>query len=58
MCGPSWASHAAPPAAASIPDATSGLGPTLGMSTIVDRLDARMRPPLIGRNATPVTSGE
>ncbi len=58
MCGPGWASHAVPPAAASIPRATSGLGPVRGMSTIVDRLAAWMRPALAGRNATPVTSGE
>src|SRR5215831_15963812 len=58
VCGPSWASQAAPPEAASIPDATSGLGPTLGISTIVARLAATTRPALIGRNATPVTSGE
>ena len=57
VCGLSWASHTIPPEAASIPDATSGLGPNLGISTIVDRLDATMRPALIGRNATPVTSG-
>jgi hypothetical protein len=47
-----------PPAAASIPRAISGLGPNLGISTIAARLDAITRPPLIGRNATPVTSGE
>src|SRR5260370_737432 len=56
--GPGGGSRAAPPAAASIPEATSGLGPNRGISTMVDRLDARIRPPLIGRNATPVTSGE
>ena len=58
MCVPSWASQTAPPAAASSPNATSGLGPILGISTIVDRLAEAMRPPLSGRNATPVTSGE
>src|ERR1700751_87215 len=51
MMGPST------PVAYPVP-APSGLGPNLGISTIVDRLDARMRPALIGRNATPVTSGE
>ena len=35
VCGPSWASQAVPPAAASILDATSGLGPNLGISTMV-----------------------
>jgi len=34
-----------------IPDAISGLGPNLGISTVVDRLAMTMRPPLIGRNA-------
>ena len=37
---------------------TSGLGPNPGISTVVDRLAARTRPALSGRNATPVTSGE
>ena len=58
VCGPSWASQTAPPAAASIPPATSGLGPTRGISTMVARLEARAEPALNGRNATPVTSGE
>jgi hypothetical protein len=48
----------ASPAAASIPRAISGLGPNLGISTIVVRLDATTRPSLIGGNATPVTGGE
>jgi hypothetical protein len=42
----------------SIPDATSGRGPNLGISTIVARLEVAAEPALIGRNATPVTSGE
>ncbi len=58
MCEPSWASQAIAPAAASIPNATSGLGPTRCISLIVDRLEANIKPPLSGRNATPVTSGE
>ena len=46
------------PAATSIPAATSGLGPILGISTMVDRLAATAMPPAIGRNAKPVTTGE
>src|SRR5580693_97909 len=58
VCGPSWASQTAAPAAVSIPQATSGLGPTRGIRTMVARLEAAAEPALNGRNATPVTSGE
>ena len=56
--GPAGASQPFAPAAASIPGATSGRGPTLGISTTVDRLEATAEPTLIGRNATPATRGE
>ena len=58
VCGPSWASQAIAPAWASIPDATTGLGPTLGMTTMVARLEASAVPAANGMDATPVTSGE
>jgi hypothetical protein len=56
--GPSWASQVAAPAATSIPTATIGLGPTLGISTIVDTLAATAIPPANGRKAKPVVTGE
>src|SRR5580693_883622 len=58
VCGPSWASQTIAPAAVTIPDATSGRGPTRGISAIVATLEVTAEPALIGRNATPVTSGE
>jgi hypothetical protein len=41
-----------------MPVATSGLGPTRGISTIVDMFAERAMPAAIGRKATPVTTGE
>jgi hypothetical protein len=38
--------------------ATSGFGPNLGISTIVDRLAAIAMPPAMGKMAKPVTTGE
>src|ERR1700759_1273488 len=53
VCGPSWASQAIAPAAASIPDVTSGLGPNLGISTMVARLEGTGEPGRIGREGRP-----
>src|ERR1700740_2391141 len=58
VCTPRWASQVAAPAATSIPAVTISLGPTLGISTIVDMLAATAMPPANGRNAKPVTTGE
>ena len=58
VCTPRWANQVIAPAATTIPVATSGLGPILGISTIVDRFAATAMPPAIGRNANPVTTGE
>ena len=45
------------PAPTSIPAGTSGLGPILGISTMVDRFAATAMPPTMGRKAKPVTIG-
>jgi hypothetical protein len=41
-----------------MPTATSGLGPTLGISTMLDRLALTTTIAIIGRKATPLTTGE
>ena len=41
-----------------MPAVTSGLGPIRGISTTLDRLAATTTIAIIGRNATPVTTGE
>ncbi len=41
-----------------MPAVTSGLGPSLGIAAMVARLAETMRHAIIGRNATPVTTGE
>ncbi len=47
-----------PAAAISMPAATSGLGPNRGIRTMVATLAEIMMHPIIGRKATPVTTGE
>ena len=47
-----------PPIASSIPTGTIGRGPTLISSTRVVRLAARTIATTIGRNASPVSTGE
>ena len=41
----------------SIPAGTRGLGPILGIRTMVDTFAATAMPPMIGKNAKPVTIG-
>src|ERR1700733_13734542 len=55
---PILASHTRLPAASSMPAVTSGLGPSRGSSTTLDRLAATTTIAITGRNATPLTTGE
>ena len=55
---PILVSHTRPPAASSMPAVTSGLGPSRGSSTTLDRLAATTTIAIIGRKATPLTTGE
>ena len=47
-----------PTAASSMPSVTSGLGPTRGISTMLDRFEKVMIIATMGRKATPVITGE
>ena len=47
-----------PTAASARPAATIGLGPIRGISTMLDTFDAMAMHATIGRNATPVMTGE
>ena len=50
-------SQASPAAAASMPGATSNLGPMRGSSTMLARLALTMIAPTMGRKATPAITG-
>ena len=57
-CGPIRVSKAIPVAASTRPAETIGFGPMRGISTMLDTLDDVATPAIIGRNATPVITGE
>ena len=57
-CGPIRVSQVIPAAANTRPAATIGFGPMRGISTIFDTFDDVATPAIIGRNATPVITGE
>jgi len=57
-CGPIRVIQAMPAAASTRPAETIGLGPMRGISTMLDTLDDVAMPAIIGRNATPVITGE
>ncbi|MGH3223138.1 MAG: hypothetical protein ACRDPY_31365 [Streptosporangiaceae bacterium] len=58
MCAPRCANQVIAPAVTSIPVATSGLGPILGIAAMVDRLAEMTRPPTIGKNAALTTRAD
>ena len=57
-CTPILVNSTMPIAARSRPLETIGLGPILGISTMLDTLEDRAMQATIGRNATPVITGE
>ena len=57
-CGPILVSQTMPAAASSRPAETIGLGPMRGISTMLETLDDIAMQTTIGRNATPVMTGE
>jgi hypothetical protein len=57
-CTPIRVNRTSPPAASSRPAETIGLGPMRGISTMLDTFDEIAMQATIGRNATPVITGE
>ncbi len=57
-CRPILVNRVMPTAASSRPAETIGLGPIRGISTMLDRFDDMAMHATIGRNATPVITGE
>ena len=57
-CTPIRVSHAMPAAAISMPNPTRGFGPMRGISTMLEIWAKSIIMTIVGRNATPVITGE